>query len=43
LSPWLDSQSRRRSDAVDDNVEILSGVTAGERVAVDPQAAALER
>jgi RND family efflux transporter MFP subunit len=33
----------RLGRAVDDNVEILSGVTTGERVAVDPQAAALER
>jgi RND family efflux transporter MFP subunit len=33
----------RLGRAVDDNVEILSGVTAGERVAVDPQAAARER
>jgi multidrug efflux system membrane fusion protein len=33
----------RLGRAVDDTVEILSGVTAGERVAVDPQAAARER
>ena len=33
----------RLGRAVDDTVEILSGVTAGERVALDPQAAARER
>jgi hypothetical protein len=33
----------RLGRAVDDTIEILSGVTAGERVAVDPQAAARER
>ena len=33
----------RLGRTVDDNVEVLSGVTAGERVAVDPQAAAHER
>jgi multidrug efflux system membrane fusion protein len=45
----LDSNGRpilrqvRLGRTVDDTVEILSGVTAGERVAVDPQAAARER
>ena len=33
----------RLGRAVDDTVEILSGVTAGERVALDPQVAARER
>ena len=33
----------RLGRVVDDSVEILSGVTAGERVALDPQAAARER
>jgi len=33
----------RLGRVVDDNVEILSGVTAGERVALDPQAAVRER
>jgi len=33
----------RLGRAVDDTVEVLSGVTAGERVALDPQAAARER
>jgi RND family efflux transporter MFP subunit len=33
----------RLGRAVDDSVEILSGVTAGERVALDPQVAARER
>lgn len=33
----------RLGRAVDDTVEILSGVSAGERVALDPQAAARER
>ncbi len=33
----------RLGRAVDDTVEILSGVTAGERVALDPQSAARER
>lgn len=33
----------RLGRGVDDAIEILSGVTAGERVAVDPQAAARER
>jgi RND family efflux transporter MFP subunit len=33
----------RLGRAVDENVEVLSGVTAGERIAADPQAAARER
>jgi RND family efflux transporter MFP subunit len=33
----------RLGRAVDDTVEVLSGVSAGERVALDPQAAARER
>jgi RND family efflux transporter MFP subunit len=33
----------RLGPAADDTVEVLTGVTAGERVAVDPQAAARER
>ena len=33
----------RLGRAIDDTVEVLSGVTAGERVALDPQAAARER
>jgi multidrug efflux pump subunit AcrA (membrane-fusion protein) len=33
----------RLGRTVDDTVEILSGVAAGERVALDPQAAARER
>jgi multidrug efflux system membrane fusion protein len=33
----------RLGRAIDDTVEILSGVTAGERVALDPQVAARER
>lgn len=33
----------RLGRSVDDTIEILSGVTAGERVAIDPQAASRER
>jgi multidrug efflux pump subunit AcrA (membrane-fusion protein) len=33
----------RLGRAVGDSVEVLSGVSAGERVALDPQAAARER
>ena len=33
----------RLGRAVDDSVEVLSGVSAGEHVALDPQAAARER